>query len=262
MLVNATQENLRALRLHGMLNAFQELQSGTALGKMTPEEVVGIIVDREVTDRDNRKMKRRLKTADFRQEARIEDIDWTPNRGLDRAVMMGLASGSWIQRHQNVIFCGPAGTGKTWLACALGEKACRMGYKTRFVRFPRLFTEISVARIEGNLTKYYRDLAKTDLLILDDWGQSLSEQERRDLFEIIEDRNDRSSTIITSQLPISNWHEAIGDPTIADAILDRLIHRAHNFSLHGSSLRAEQMMPKSQNEKTKKIDDEKLEKKV
>ena len=237
MLINATMENLAKLRLHGMAKALEELTRTGAVTGMSPEEVTGLMVDRELTDRENRRTARRLKTASLRLPAMIEDIDWRADRGLDKSAMSSLFSCEWIRRRQHVIFTGPAGTGKTWLSCALAEKACREGFTTRFIRYPRLFTELATARIDGSLPKYLAKLAKTDLLVLDDWGQQLGEVERRELFEIIEDRNERSSVVITSQHPIESLHATIGDQTIADAIFDRIVHRAHEFKLSGPSLR-------------------------
>jgi len=237
MLTNATLETLTKLRLHGMTSALEELMRSTAITGMNGEEVAGIMADRELADRESRRTTRRLKSAKLRVKAMIEDIDWKARRGLEKTVMTSLFSCDWIRRKQHVIFTGPAGTGKTWLSCALAEKACREGYSTRFIRYPRLFTELATARIDGSLPRYLAKLAKVDLLILDDWGQKLGEVERRELFEIIEDRNERSSVVITSQLPVSALHASIGDPTIDDAIFDRIVHRAHEFCLEGASLR-------------------------
>jgi DNA replication protein DnaC len=237
-------ETLTKLRLTGMVKSLEELLNSSAINGMSAEEVVGILADREYTDRENRRTNRRLKSAKLRLQAMIEDIDWKVKRGLDKTAMTALFSCDWIKRKQHVIFTGLAGTGKTWLSCALAEKACREGYSTKFIRYPRLFTELATARIDGSMPKYLAKLAKIDLLVLDDWGQQLGEVERRELFEIIEDRNERSSIIITSQHPVASLHATIGDPTIADAIFDRIVHRAHEFSLSGPSLRDESNLTK------------------
>lgn len=220
-----------------MIRAVENLQQTGSWQKLSNDECLGIIVDQELTDRLNKRTAVRLKKAKLRSPGIIEDIDWSNPRGLDRAFVSSLASCDWIANKQNLILNGPTGTGKTWLACAFADKACREGFSTKFIRFPRLLEELSQARLDGSISKYVKDLEKTDLLILDDWGQSLNERDRRELLEIIEDRNEKSSLIITSQLPVNHWHEAIGDPTIADAILDRIIHRAHKIILTGKSLR-------------------------
>ena len=226
----------------GMVKAIEELKQTGSWTSMSNDECIGLIADRELSERLHRRTTARIRKAKLRIAAMIEDINWQVPRGLDRGVMNNLATCEWIRRKQNVIFNGPTGTGKTWLACALADKACREGFTTRFVRFPRLFTELAQARLDGSTVKYMKELAKVDLLVLDDWGQTLGETDRRELFEIIEDRNEKSSLIITSQLPVDHWHEAIGDPTIADAILDRIVHRAHKVVISGRSLRGEQIL--------------------
>lgn len=239
MLTNETLTKLNALRLFGMAKAYEELQLTAKAGELDVDEALGILVDREHTYRDNRATDGRLSRATLREKALVEDINWRHPRGLDKSVLKPLVSCDWIRRHQNIVFVGPTGIGKTWLTCALAHRACSDGFTVRFHRVPRLSGHLNAARGAGGYEKMMRMLAKTDLLILDDWGQALSEQERRDIMEILEDRFDRGSTIITTQLPVDRWHEVIGDPTIADAIVDRFVNRAHHIKLTGPTLRAE-----------------------
>ena len=193
------------------------------------EERLGLLVDREATERDAKKLATRLRFASLRQAACVEDIDMRSPRGIDKAVMAHLIDGGWIGRHENLLITAPTGLGKSWIACALGHKACRV---------PRLFQALAIARGDGRHARVLKSIERTQLLILDDWGLAvLNANERRDLLEILEDRQGRGSTIVTSQLPIDQWHEAIGDPTLADAILDRLVHNAHRLSLTGESMR-------------------------
>lgn len=195
-------------------------------------------MDRELTERENRRLATLLKKAKFRQAASVEDIDYRHPRGLDRAVMLALSSCRWIAEHHNCLITGPTGAGKSYLACALGQKACREGYSVQYFRVPRLLRELAIARGDGRYLKLLAGFAKTDVLILDDWGTDrLTDEQRHDLFEILEDRYDRRSTLVAAQLPVKHWHEAIGDPTLADAILDRLIHNAHKIALKGESMR-------------------------
>lgn len=238
MLLNPTLEKLRTLRLTGMSEALDEQLRSPDINQLSFDERLGLMVDREVTTRDNRRLKTRLQKARLRQNACPEDIDYRHPRGLKRDYMQQLLSNRWIQDHQNVIITGPTGVGKTWLACALAQKACRDGYTVQYLRLPRLLQELSLARADGRYPKLMAGYAKTDLLLLDDWGLApLTESQRRDLLEIVEDRHNLKSTMITSQLPVEHWHEMIGEPTLADAILDRLIHNAHRVPLKGESLR-------------------------
>jgi DNA replication protein DnaC len=196
------------------------------------------LVDREATSRENRKLGRRLRAARLRQAAVVEDVDLRAHRGLDRALFLKLATCQWVHEHQHLALVGPTGVGKSWIACALGHKACREGFTVLYRRTPRLFAELAQARGEGRLPRLMAALERTKLLILDDWGpEPLNAEQRRDLLEIVDDRYDKSSLLITSQLPVSRWHEVIGDPTLADAILDRVIHNAHRIELKGESLR-------------------------
>ncbi|MCW7553173.1 IS21-like element helper ATPase IstB [Endozoicomonas gorgoniicola] len=241
MLMNPTMEKLQALKLTGMLEALDEQLKSPDIEQLSFDERLGLMIDREVTARDNRRLKTRLKKARLRHDARMEDIDYRHPRGLKRDQIQQLLSSHWIREHQNVIITGPTGVGKTWLACAMAQKACRDGYTVQYLRLPRLLQDLNLARADGRYVKLMTALAKTDLLLLDDWGLStLTESQRRDLLEIVEDRHNVKSTLVTSQMPVDHWHELIGDPTLADAILDRLIHNAHRVPLKGDSLRKKQ----------------------
>lgn len=238
MLIHPTLEKLQTLRLAGMLKAFNEQLQMSDIHSLGFEERFGLLVDRELTERDNRRLGTRLKKARLRQSACLEDLDVKTSRGLDKALILSLAACTWIARSLNVLICGPTGVGKSYLACALAHKACLEGFSTLYLRLPRLFEDLRLAKADGRYGKLMLGYAKTDLLILDDWGlTSMTDPQRRDLLELLEDRYGRRSTIVTSQLPVSAWHEAIGDPTLADAILDRLVHNAHKIELKGESMR-------------------------
>ena len=238
MLIQPALDKLQALKLTGMLRAYQEQLEMTECDALPFDERFGMLIDREAVEQDNRRMKTRLKKAKLRQSACPEDIDYRHPRGLDKALMLSLTTCQWIREHHNCILTGPTGVGKSWLACALGHKACRDGYAVLYFRGTRLFQELAVARGVGRYDRMLRTLLRTDLLIIDDWGTScLTDDQRRDLFEIMEDRYDRRSTLIAAQLPTKHWHETIGDPTLADAILDRLIHNAYTINLKGESMR-------------------------
>lgn len=238
MLNHPTADRLRELNLLGMLTAWQEQQEMRDIASLSFEERFGLILDREATARANRRLVTRLKRAKLRQDATLEDIDYSAPRGLDKSLLLSLASCQWVRERHNCLITGPTGSGKSYLACALAQKACREGHSALYLRVPRLFQELAIAKGDGRYTKLLASYAKTQLLLLDDWGTaSLTDEQRRDLFEVIEDRYDRRSTLITSQVPINNWHQVIGDPTLADAILDRLVHNAYKINLQGESMR-------------------------
>jgi len=238
MLTHPILEQLRELKLTGMHRALSEQMDMSDLDPLSFEERLGLLVDREMTERADRRLQYRLRMARLRQSACIEDIDYRHRRGLDKRLMRQLATGEYLERQLNVLITGPAGVGKTWLACALAQKACRDGRTARYLRLPRLMQDMPIAKADGRYPKLLREYAKVDLLILDDWGlMPLNDDTRRDLLEILDDRHNRKSTLITSQLPIEQWHEYIGEPTLADAILDRLVHNAYRLPLKGESMR-------------------------
>jgi DNA replication protein DnaC len=238
MLIHPTREKLQALKLTGMLKALDEQNGSPEMQALSFEERLGLLVDRELLERDNRRLKTRLRAARLRQTATLEDVDYRHPRGLDRGWLTEISTCRWVHEHLNILLCGPTGVGKTWLACALAHQACREGYRTLYHRLPRLLQDLTLARADGRYGKVLRELAKTDVLVLDDWGLAkLTDEHRRDLLEILDDRHGRSSTLITSQFPVDRWHEIIGDPTLADAILDRLVHSAYRLYLTGDSMR-------------------------
>lgn len=238
MMHHPTLDKLQQLKLTGMLRALQEQEGIPDIRTMPFEERLGLMVDRELTERDNRRMKTRLRMAKLKQNSALEDIDFKAARGLDRSLIMKLASCEWVAEHLNVLITGATGLGKTFLACALAHKACREGYSSHYVRLTRLFQELDIGRADGRYAKMMRQFAKADVMIMDELGLAmLTDQHRRDLLEILDDRYNLRATIITSQLPIAHWHEAIGDPTLADAILDRVVHNAYKINLSGKTMR-------------------------
>ena len=238
MLYQPTIEKLHELRFFGMAKALQEQAQMPQCDALSFEDRFALLVDREATERENTRLQGRLKMAKLRLTATIEDIDYRHPRGLDKALVLSLASCQWIRKHDNCIVIGPTGVGKSYLACALAHKACREGYKTRYIRAPRLFEEFATAKADGRYRKLLAAYARIDLLVIDDWGlATLTQEQRQDLLEIMDDRHDLRSTLIASQIPVEKWHSVIGDPTLGDAILDRLVHNAHKLVLKGDSLR-------------------------
>jgi len=238
MLTHPTLDQLRQLGLAGMARAFEELAASSRGGELDHAEWLGLLLDRELADRHDRRLTARLRYARLRHRSAVEDVDYRANRGLDRVLFQKLALGGWIEQKQNLIIVGPTGVGKSWLACALGHKACRDNHSVLYQRIPRLFADLGLARGDGRFARLMRSLGGVRLLILDDWGlEPLGPEQRRDLLEIVEERYGRGATLITSQIPVKRWHELIGDPTLADAILDRIVHNAHRIQLRGESLR-------------------------
>jgi len=239
MLDHPTLDQLRSLKLNGMAEAFAELQARDGTADLTHAEWLGLLIDREAASRDTKRFESRMRSARLRHVGACpEDVDYRARRGLDKALFQDLLTGKWIAEKRNLIITGPCGVGKTWLACALTQAACRNGVTALYKRLPRLFDELELAHGDGRFPRLFRSLTKTQLLILDDWGPDrLTSSQRRDLMEIVEDRYQAGSTIITSQLPLSTWHDVIGEPTFADAILDRIVHNAYRLELEGQSMR-------------------------
>ena len=234
-----TLNQLRALRLDGMVHALEEQATSTAATALGFDERFGLLVQREVAWRDDRRVQRLLKAARLKVgTACVEDINWRPSRALDRSLVAALAGGDWIRNAQNVLITGATGCGKTWLGCALAHQAARSGFSVLYTRAGRLFDELHVAHGDGSFARRLSQLAKLDLLVIDDFAISpMGAPERCDLLEVLDDRVGSRSTIITSQLPLAAWHEWLGEPTLADAILDRIVHGAHKIALKGESLR-------------------------
>jgi DNA replication protein DnaC len=238
MLNQATLDKMNAMRLTGMVGAFHRQASSPDFAALGFEDRLGFLIDAEWDAREERKLTRRLQVARLRYPASLEDIDYQTPRGLDRQVVLALGSGQWIREHQALLITGPTGVGKSYLACAFVHRACRSGFSARYVRLPRLLHELAVAHGDGTYGRTLQRLARLDLLAIDDWLLTpLKDPERRHLLEIIEDRYEQSATLITTQLPVKSWHEAIGEASLADAICDRLVHRAHVIALKGPSMR-------------------------
>jgi DNA replication protein DnaC len=245
MLNEQTFEKLYHMKLNGMAEAFKEQLSQPDINQLSFDERFSLLVDRQWSWKENKRLDRLLKNAKLKLNACIEDIDYKRARGIDKSVILSLAGCEWIKQAQNIIITGPTGVGKTWLACAVANLACRNGHSAMYVRTPRLLQQLVIAKADGSYAKIMNKLAKAKVLIIDDLGLApLTDVERRDLLEVIEDRYDLCSTIITSQLTIDLWHDSIGDPTIADAILDRLVHNSHKITLKGGSMRRKKTQEK------------------
>lgn len=243
MLTQPTIEKLHAMKLAAMARAFADQMQSPDIARLSFEERFGLIVDYQMTELENKRMLNRLKNAKLRLSASLEDLDFKQGRGLDRSTVMSLALNQWVRSHHNILVTGPTGAGKSYLACALAQKACRDGHTTLYQRVPRLLREIAVARLDGRYVKLITPIIKCEVLILDDLLISpLTRDEQRELLEIVEERYDRKATIVTSQLPVKAWHDAMQDPTLADAILDRLVHNAYKFELKGESMRRKRSM--------------------
>ena len=245
MLTNPTLNQMQALGLNGMAAAWRELADQDGATELGRDEWLGLMLDREAAMRADKRVRNRLAAAKLRfPEACVEDIDFATPRGLDRRNMMALAQGEWLKAHENMIVTGQTGTGKSWLACAIGRQAARLDHTVLYVRAPRLFEDLALARLDGRFPRLLDKLTRVQLLILDDFAtHSLTDQQRFHLFEIVEERYRRKSTLITAQTPVAKWHDLIADPTVADAILDRLVHNAHRIELKGDSMRRQKAVP-------------------
>ena len=239
MLTHPTLDQMQVLGLAGMAAAYRQLAEQDHAADLSRDEWLGLMLDRETAMRADRRLNNRLAAAKLRfVDACIEDIDFAARRGLDRRNTLQLAQGAWLKAHENLVVTGQTGTGKTWLGCAFGRQAARLDHSVLYLRMPRLFEDLSLARLDGRFPRLIDKLARVQLLILDDWGtHTLNDQQRLDLLEIFEERYRRKSTLITAQLPVAQWHDMIGEPTIADAILDRIIHNSHRIALEGDSMR-------------------------
>lgn len=238
MLVQPTLDTLNQLKLHGMAIALSEQMTQTTAQSLAFEDRLGLLVEREMTYRENRRLTRLLQLAQLKERAALEDLDFRARRGLDRAQLASLTSCDWIRQHQNLLIHGATGCGKTFLGCALAHQACRQGLSALYLRAPRLFDELGLCHADGSFRKRLAAIAKVDVVVIDDFAIApIGARERTDLLELLDDRVGTRSTLITSQLPLEHWHEYIGDPTLADAILDRLIHSAHKIHLEGESMR-------------------------
>jgi DNA replication protein DnaC len=241
MLIKATIEKLRTMRLTGLAEAFSQQMEDAQMHSLSFEERFSMMVDHQWIARQNKAVARRLKNARLKLQACVEDIDYTRSRGLDRPLIRSLATSQWVSTHHHLIIVGASGVGKSYLACAFAQKAARDGFTVIYTRASRLFRDLAIARGDGSLDKLLTRIARTDVLVVDDWAMSaLSETERRDFLEICDDRYQTRSTILTSQIPVAHWHERIGDPTLADSILDRLVHNAYKIDLKGPSMRKSQ----------------------
>ena len=238
MLVQPLLDKLGSLKLAGMREGLREQMENPAYRKLSFEERLGLLLDLEWTLRQTRKQTRRMRVARFREAAVIEDLDFSASRGLNRAEVLALTQDDWIRRHLNIIITGPTGAGKTYLACALGQSACRNGVSVRYFQIAKLLQKITYARADGSSPKFLEILAKTQLLVIDDWLRNpLTESQTPDLLEILEDRYGRASTMLATQIPVSDWHDRLGNPTLSEAVMDRIIHNAYRLELRGESMR-------------------------
>ena len=245
MLTHGLLDRLSAMKLHGMAQALQDIQAGKDNADLSFEDRLTLMIDHEEAVRASRSLKRRLQVAKLRYpQAAVEDVDFRHKRGLKRSSFLALARCEWVRTGYNLLITGKTGLGKTWLACALGQRACREGYSVRYLRLPKLFDMMKAARGDGTAPRFFERLGKAQLLILDEFGlYPMTSDQRRDLSEIIEDRAQRRSTIVTSQLDSNIWHDAFGDPTLADAVLDRLVNNAYRLDLEGESMRGKNCPP-------------------
>ncbi len=245
---NATMDKMRELRLHGMLRAFRDSHENRTCERLTPDELLAHLIDAEWDERYNRTLDRLVTKASFRYRGRIEEIDFSSARSIDKNLITRLASGDWIGKAENLIVTGPTGAGKSFISCALGHAACVRGKKVRYVNCMKLFSHLKMSKVDGSYSREIKSLARQDLLILDDFGlKQLDAESRLFMLEFIEDRYGSKSTIVSSQVPIAKWFDIIGDPTIADAICDRLIHNAHSINLKGGSMRKVKVKNSGQN---------------
>ena len=238
MLNTPTLERLEALGLGGMATALREQLATSDIDHLSFDDRLGLMVDREATERADRRLRYRLKQAHLRISAAVADIDYRSKRGLDKRMVLALASCQWVRQHQNLVVTGPTGVGKSYVACAFAHAACLEGYTVLYHRLPRLLEDLQIGHGDGRYLKLQRQLAHVDVLVLDDWGLvRLTAPQQSDLLDLIDERHERRSTIVTSQLPVDHWHAAMADPTLADAIVDRLVHNAHHITLKGESMR-------------------------
>jgi DNA replication protein DnaC len=238
MINEQTIHKLYNMKLHGMTEAYEEQRASSSITQLSFEERFAMLVERQWIWKENRSLATRLAYAGLKQSAAVEDLDFRDSRGLKRAQIDQLSTGVWVEHYQNVIITGSTGCGKTFVACALAHKACREGHRTLYFYAPKLFRALALARVDGSLPSLLKKVAKARVLVVDDWGMAKSEESQyREFLELLDDRHGSGSTVITSQFPVDTWHETIPDPTVADAILDRLIHNAHRIELKGGSMR-------------------------